>query len=416
VEIERETKSLILLYFIPSAHTDSTMDVAYKQHATRRHNRSATNLNHLTLAPLTSKLPLTDPEDLPDFVASPAQYNVSYLQGKSAPATPRLLAGSPARGNSRTRSHAISTDTLPKSKSASHLAGIGGAGHQRHQHRHSGAMTPTSARRRKDEHWSVQMRAEDRSDSDWMLRAGALISIETRESKGQAWLVSRQSSTSLTGLRDPDEEALEREAARERELASRRSSRRGSLANNALDDLLVTTASPTSHLGSRSHSRRGSRTVLPRTPLDQQRHHDDGGYFVAEHVSDEYLQGPDFVSLDEKLEAIEIDTSEADEATVRRLVKRENINMGSWMGKLVGWSLFSVDEDEEESDEEDDVEGASSYDGEGDEGGHMSRSSSVRHFEGVTTVPEPRIPPPKEDEGGWQDAAWLLSVASKVLL
>lgn len=401
------------------------MDVAYKQHANqaRRMNRSATNLNHLTLAPLTSKLPLADPEELPDFTASPAQYNISYLQGKSAPATPRLLAGSPARGNSRTRrssTHATAADALPKSKSASHLAGIGaitpGGGHHHHHHgKSTGAVTPTSARRR-HEVWSSALRAEDRNDSDWMLRAGALISSEARESKGQAWLVSRQSSTSLTGLRDADDEAYERELARERELASRKGSRRGSLAAAAVEDMmLAATMSPASHLGSRSHSRRGSRTVAPRTPLDQHRHADDG-YFVAQHITDEYMQGPDFVSLDEKLEAIEIDTSEADEATVRRLVKRENVNMGTWMGSIMGWSLFAVDEDEEESDEEDDVEGASSYDGEGDEGGRISRSPSVRHFEGVTAIPEPQIPPPKENEGGWQDAAWLLSVASKVLL
>ncbi len=44
------------------------------------------------------------------------------------------------------------------------------------------------------------------------------------------------------------------------------------------------------------------------------------------------------------------------------------------------------------------------------------RRSSVRQFEGVTTLVEERMPPPKADEGAWQDAAWLLSVASKVLL
>ncbi|KAK7948230.1 uncharacterized protein PG986_009116 [Apiospora aurea] len=379
------------------------MDVAYKQHASqaRRKNRSSTNLNHLTLAPLTSKMPILDhdalPDDLPDFVASPLHYNPSYLQGKSAPTTPRLLARSPARTGSRSRRsslHATQTDALPKSKSTTHLV----AGKQ------SGALSPT-AKRRKDEHG---LSTHDRKDSDWLLRAGALISTETRESKGQAWLTARISSTSLTGLRDTEEEAYKRELAREKELASRRGSRRGSITGP--EDMLLLT-SPNSRLGSRSHSRVDSRTLL-RTPLDRQQHED--GYFVQhEFASAEHVQGPDFVSLDEKLEAIEVDTTRADEATVRRLVKRGSAGMGSWMGNLIGFSLFSVEENDEESDDPDD----DLSDAEEDKS-QLGRSPSAGHLEDLSAASKPRIPPPKADEGatGWQDAAWLLSVASKVLL
>ncbi|KAK6825204.1 hypothetical protein PG990_003452 [Apiospora arundinis] len=381
------------------------MDVAYKQHANqaRRKNRSSTNLNHLTLAPLTSKMPLLDhdalPDDLPDFVASPLHYNPSYLQGKSAPTTPRLLARSPARTGSRSRRssiHASQADALPKSKSTTHLAGG----------RQPGALSPTAKRRNKDE---TGLSTQDRKDSDWLLRAGALISTETRESKGQAWLTARISSTSLTGMRDTEEEAYKRELAREKELASRRGSRRGSF--TAPEDALLSLTSPNSRLGSRSHSRVGSKSML-RTPLDRQQQ--DEGYFVHhEFTTAEYVQGPDFVSLDEKLEAIEVDTTRADEATVRRLVKRGSAGMGSWMGNLIGFSLFSVEENDEESDDaEDDVS-----DAEEDES-QLGRSPSAGHLEDLSAASEPRIPPPKADDGAtsWQDAAWLLSVASKVLL
>lgn len=227
-----------------------------------------------------------------------------------------------------------------------------------------------------------------------MLRTGALISSETRESKGQAWLVSRASSTSLTGVRDVEEEAYERELARERELASRRSSRRGSMAS-AEEDLFP----QGSRYGSRSQSRVGSRSHL-RTPIER---HSQEGYFGQDPAGEEFMQGPDFVSLDEKLEAFEIDTSQSDEAAVRRLVNRESGGMSSWM-----WSLFSVEENDEESDN-------AESDGE-TEGSHVPRSASTVDFERVSSVPEERIPPPKPDEGGWQDAAWLLTVASKVLL
>lgn len=272
---------------------------------------------------------------------------------------------------------------LPKSKSTTHLANSNarraGLGALSPLPRHHGSST------------------KERSDSDWMLRAGALISSEMRESKGQAWLASRASSTSLAGVRDPEEEAYERELARERELASRRSSRRGSMAS-AEDDVY----SQGSRYGSRSHSRVGSRSRL-RTPGERLLHED---YFNQDGSGEEFIQGPDFVSLDEKLEAFEIDTCQSDEAAVRKLVSRKNAGVGSWM-----WSLFSVEENDEESDTAD----GDISDGE-TEGSHLPRSASTVDFDRVSNAPEEQIPPPKSNEGGWQDAAWLLTVASKVLL
>ncbi|KAI3327908.1 hypothetical protein HD806DRAFT_519824 [Xylariaceae sp. AK1471] len=368
------------------------MDVAYKQHAShaRRKNRSATNLNHLSLAPLTNRMPLTDAEQLPEFIAPPLHHNPSYLQGKSAPTTPRLLQSpSQTRSNSphQRRSsihnaHGAAT-ALAKSKSTTHL--------QVHRgNRHGiGGLSPLP-RRRHDE--------DSRRDSDWMLRTGALLSSEARESKGQAWLASRASSTSLTGMRDADEEAYERELAREKELASRRNSRRGSAVGFEED---IVSPGSRSRYGSRSHSRVGSRSHM-RTPLERVA---QDGYFSQE-LTEENIPGPDFVGLDEKLEAIEVDTSQADEATIRRLVVRRSSGVGGWM-----WSLFAVEENDEDSDTADgdltDVETES----------QLPRSASTIDFEGFSSIPESQIPPPKGEEStGWQDAAWLLSVASKVLL
>ncbi|KAI2468253.1 hypothetical protein F4781DRAFT_275594 [Annulohypoxylon bovei var. microspora] len=367
------------------------MDVAYKQHANqaRRKNRSTTNLQHLSLAPLTSRFPLTDPEELPDFGAASFQHNSSYLQGKSAPTTPRLLqspshtrANSPSRR--RSSAHDILETKIPKSKSTTHLAASNA------KRAGLGTFSPLP-------HHHGSSEARERGDSDWMLRTGALISSETRESKGQAWLISRASSTSLTGVRDADEEAYERELAREKEITSRRGSRRGSVAS-ADDDPF----SPNSRYGSRSQSRTGSRSHL-RTPVERHAH---DGYFSQEAPAGESIPGPDFVSLDEKLEAFEVDTSKLDEAVVRKLVNRKSGGMSSWM-----WSLFSVEENDEESDNAD----GETSDGE-TEGSHLPRSASTADFERILNLPEERMPPPKSDEGGWQDAAWLLSVASKVLL
>lgn len=396
----------------------ANMDVAYTKHSNeaRRKNRSQTNLNHLSLAPLTSKLPLPDHDELPDFT-SVQHYNPSYLQGKSAPATPRLLSSrSPARTrtNSPTRRSSSvhgaagrSSTQLPKSKSASHLHGLHG-------------LTPTAARRHHHGHAAAD--ARDKSDSDWLLHAGAFISTEAREGKGQAWLISRASTTSLTGARDVEEEAYERELARERELASRRGSRRGSF--NGDDD-----AGGILTPNHRSHSRVHHRPKTPlRTPLrtpmrSSALEHQGGGerdYFTPHSPAegeDEEVLGPDFVSLDEKLEAIEGGGDNglaADEAAVRRLLKGDRAGAGSWMGSLLGWSLFSVEEnDEEEESSSDD----NADDGETTDGSYLSRSTSTKSFHDITAnVSRERIAPPKADEGGWHDAAWLLSVASKVLL
>lgn len=162
-----------------------------------------------------------------------------------------------------------------------------------------------------------------------------------------------------------------------------------------------------------------------------------GGYFamtspapIDEDVDNDssLYAGPDFVNLDEKLEAAGPDGEDAlddideDEAAVRRLVKRGNGGVGAWFGNLVGVQLFSVEEDEEEDDDEDEDEAD-----ETEEEGELSSASSVAsrvtrraRFADIPTTSlvnlDERMPPPKPDEGGWHDAAWLLSVASKVLL
>lgn len=410
------------------------MDAAYKQHssAARRKNRSSTNLNHLSLAPLTSKMPLTDPDDLPD-AAVVQYYNPSYLQGKSAPTTPRLLSRSAAHTRSNSPRRAVSSTgsahhgtgdsvSLTKSKSASHLYQHPSKSSKRGKSA-SGTATPGGRRRKAgltDDISDSGNRGMDRTDSDWLLRASALIGNETREFKGQSWLVSRASNTSLTGVRDAEEEMYERELARERELASRQGSRRGSFTLPGMDEDLV---SPTSRYGSRSHSRIGSRSALAKTPLrtplrtpHHERHIDSSSEYFAQNFAaaggDEYGAGPDFVGLDEKLEAaMHRETEELDEETVRRLVKRDSGAKASWMGNLIGWSLFSVEENEEESSDEEDDD---LTDGESE--GVLGRSASGRSLDQGALAKGSGIPPPKADEGGWQDAAWLLSVASKVLL
>ena len=376
------------------------MDISYNPHAerARRKNRSSTNVNHLTLAPLTTKIPFNDDDAAATILEStshqiPVQRS-TYLQGKSAPTTPRLLSHSPAGPRSRSHHRTPSAPGGPvsKSKSTSHISGPNG--------RKNGTSTPK--RRGKDE----ALDPRGRSDSDWLLRTGALMSTEAREFKGQAWLVSRQSSTSLAAMQDDDEEALEKELALERELASRRASRRGSSAL-ADDDASGNGSRLASRFASRANSRSHSLAEFRNSLLSPMGESDDS-YFPP-HESG--ISGPDFVNLDEKLEELERDTSQDDEAAVRWLMRYGQAGRDSWIGSMLGWSLFSVDEYDEDSD--DDGEDESIEDAASQATGRSGWSS--RHFEGISNVPDEKMPAPRKDEGAWGDAAWLLSVASKVM-
>ncbi|ROT43727.1 hypothetical protein SODALDRAFT_375867 [Sodiomyces alkalinus F11] len=379
----------------------ATMDEAYKQHHSRRKNRSSTSLNHLTLAPLTPKLPFSDDAE---FSYVPPVRSTSYIQGKSAPTTPSILARPPtfpstSRSRSRSSRRASITDAqLPKSKSACHLAVA--------DHHHdasssstrrkavSGATTPT--RRARNDGNGIP-----RDDDDWLLRAGIVLSAEAREYKGQMWLTSRESSTSLVALRDDeaDEAVLERELARDRDLMTRRSS--------VVDLVEGVVDGGRSTRGSRHGSRPASRVASRgRGMVSLEGQSLDEAYFDRDQaLGDEYDQGPDFVNPEDRLEAMGQDPDKDDEATVRKLVKAEGAGRSLWFGL----SLFSVEENPEDSDTSDDDDA----EGEVDERRDAWTSTSSRHFEGVTNSPKELIPPPDPNQGGWHDAAWLLSVACK---
>lgn len=293
---------------------------------------------------------------------------------------------------------------IPKSKSAINMSST---------RPKSGTTTPGGYRRatRNEEHLVVEEKyrptAGKDDTSDWAFRAGVLLSSDAREQKGQSWLLSRASSTSLERrgqAGDSDEdfhvEMFEKDRiARENMITSRQPSRRGSLA------FILDEESPlASRRGSELASRVASRTQLL-TPGDK----NAGDYFDHKALAEvESVPGPDFVNLDEKLEVIrtEMDTSHDDEAAVKKLVKWDHGQPYTWFGNILGFNLFSV----EENDEEDNDYGHST-DGEGEDG--QSQTPSDKAVGGVTALSEQRMSPPKGDRGGWQDATWLLNIASK---
>lgn len=165
---------------------------------------------------------------------------------------------------------------------------------------------------------------------------------------------------------------------------------------------------PGSRFASRANSRRGSRAVL--TPMAVER----DGYFDVSHLDKEGLVAePDFVDVDEEEEFEDKDGEEAriDEALVRSLARASSAGLTGWVERMLGWSLFAVDEDDEDPEVEsvdekiEDVELSS----------RLSRRHLLDGAEGGQTA---EVMPAlgDDDAGGWQDAAWLLSVATRVLL
>jgi hypothetical protein len=146
------------------------------------------------------------------------------------------------------------------------------------------------------------------------------------------------------------------------------------------------------------------------TPIDGR----SAGVWASEGYFDDVATGaePDFVEAE--------DEGAVDDEEVSRLAKQKGFGLGGIVDRLVGFSLFNVDEDGEESDEDRADETA-------EDAAKRRQAQLRRRREELANAasssanatgraePEAVRPPVQGDDGGWQDAAWLLSVASKVL-
>ena len=128
-------------------------------------------------------------------------------------------------------------------------------------------------------------------------------------------------------------------------------------------------------------------------------------------------EGPDFVDEDEVED--QEGEEEVDEGEMERLVWGR---VGGWVDWAVGWMDFRRDElDEEEG------EGADA-DGEGQDGnrngtrrkqkGRKNEGKGSKEVEGRREVATKKVAeeiPPIHGEGGWDDARWLINVATKLV-
>ncbi|KAK5171053.1 uncharacterized protein LTR77_004197 [Saxophila tyrrhenica] len=401
--------------------------------------RSSTNLSNLRLAPLSSQYtPKTKDvrfgtEDAGD---GPFQRShSSYLQGKSAPASPGILS----RSSSRRQIHGLSRRSsiydhepaeamnfeyssmvrdnvgaanlkvkggrMPKAKSEAALLG--------HRNR-EGTLSPRENRVR---HHSRQntgtsgsrtpqaVRRPNRPQDDWIIRTGAAGNAIVQESKGQSWQSKLPSSTSLGHLQDSTDED---EDDGYEELAALSASTTGlQLADDELSPVQTRSGVWGSRYGSRNGSRltsrrgsfTGSRTPLaPFTTLGQ-----------AEITSEDFpatAVEPDFVDAEED--------SEGQDETAGG--EGKSYGLGGVVDRIMNFNLFKVEEGYENTD---------------DEGGHASETDAEA---AQRMVEESRRRKAEKDkllnrsgaeggeqgaapaDDGWSDAAWLLSVASRFVL
>ncbi|KAF8421935.1 hypothetical protein EV426DRAFT_535649 [Tirmania nivea] len=248
----------------------------------------------------------------------PKLRNGSYIQHTSAPTTPGILSPTPS---TYFTPHESYISDLPKSKSTTQLYG--------------------------DSHAS----------NVWMHRTGAALSSESREFKGQSWLVSRASSTSLVDDNWAGEDSDDWQARRER---------------------------------SRSRTDAGSRTGSGSRAVSR------------DHLGQGY-------ALEDESEEVEFEEETDDE---EYLYREKGYGLGMWVDRIIGWSLFSVDEDEDEEEYQKDPYG---------EGRKRKKQPTqpqplpkVIPVVNTTVVTPASTHQPEEDES-WGDPSWMFSIATQVL-
>jgi hypothetical protein len=463
---------------------EANNDTAASSLPRTRSRRSVPHLDKLSIAPLSStEYPLDaaaySPVEGGSGIATPS--HASYIQGRSAPTTPGILSLS--QSHSRHRRHQsskqgyrsdvnsyfpsespnsasgeegsdnassftaaeLSTTTtnfnIPKAKSSSAL--LPGS-----RNRHSilkglQPLTPHPTSKHTVLHKNISANPSSSIISaEWLHRAGLAIASETRDAKGQSWLISRASSTSLTGLSLPVEYQSDDtsgtptaagglKASKSENTIHNNFSRPSSSLGLAFADDERSLSPYLSRAGSRTvsvrNSRRGSRVEMHsgrKTPSDA--YYDVGDIVALQVGGHANTMGPDFVNGDEEDEYA---TAEVDEEEVAMLARERGFGLGGWVDRLVGWTLFKVEEDENGSETEGDAEEdrlQMETVTDEDRGEHEEETKRRRRkAEDADIIESSRVmkehgihidAPEEEGDGGWKDAAWLLSVASKVLL
>ncbi|PGH03783.1 hypothetical protein AJ79_07259 [Helicocarpus griseus UAMH5409] len=429
-----------------------------------RSRRSHTSLQHISLAPLTSRFPLDD-DDGPDFDIShshhddsdfPRRYTynphpatTSYLASSSVPTTPPILSDS--RNTSYTN--------LPKRKTMSNLTQIGDL----NLNQINPGSRPHHRRAKSYTHQPKLSNTSERQDSEWLLRAGLALSSSAREEKGQSWLVKRDSSTSLVSDANPDNEHKRRSHHSHHSYSRRQ---RSGLSTPAVLSRRPSSSHPASRFGSRIDL---SMTAAGPAVHDQETGVSDDAVGLVPDFVDENLRNEmasisswsfghantpsqrasrvvddrTFGTPSRRSSAFDASFSESisefsdsetdsedevDEDEMQRLTRQRGLGLGSWVDRLVEWTLFSVEEEVPAAVAEparhhrhvgdihhqsQAVELENNSNQEEEESETESDRTPVRDEEDIPTVLSIEGP---GEQGGWSDVGWFLRVAKSVAI
>ena len=363
--------------------------------------RSHASLRHLTLSPLTLSYPLLPTSPSPPLHTSTSY---SYLASPTYPSKPTILS----RSSSRTSLRSNHAGPQPINTSKSSPSFTKKPPRPAHHKRASANAIPTSAFLSTSTLTSPTRRADD-EESSWLLRTASTLQTQRMEEKGQAWLATRNSSTSLTkidvdGLSDDESSPFASAYSRPR---SPEWPETPSFARSRVQ----------SRHASRIQSRAGSGARLRDDVL---RALTKGGQDATQDkVGDGgEIMGPDFIdpAVFEDEEVIE--GEEIDESEMKRII------MGrarGWVDWAVGWMDLRNEEEEGEGsgdDIDEEIQANATHAGNIDGEGQREPKSS-RNNEGVEYLEEAGIfgPPPRDEGAGvLADARWLLNVASKLIV
>lgn len=386
-----------------------------------RSRRSYPSLNQISLTPLTPRYPIDDDEDDGNQEAESQGY---YSARSESPDRPHS-----AHGHTPTRSSYLSSFSVPgspgvlsQSRSGSRTRHGRSKSSSRSQDAKDGRRTPTPRSRHQTSN-STGGGGSGRPDQEWMLRTGIALASSTREEKGQSWLVKRESSTSLAS--EANYETTHAHAPSGPRNTSQKS-RSG----------VSTPSGATSRRGSRSHapSRRSSRPDLTMSGLEMTPHTrvatpaGEVRDFIPDAVDERIRAEMDLMQQDLDEYASETDdesfdsADEIDEKELQRLTRERGFGLGSWLDRMVEWTLFGVDEWPSSSDGGVDhhhapVPNQTATSSPGEESVHNDLveddNDSVSDKENEPVTAAVKTP---GGNGGWEDARWLLHVIKRAIL
>lgn len=421
------------------------------------------------MAPLSSRFPLDDDTEDENFDFSvnqdragidpeqstyqPHTMTRSYLSSISVPATPSLLSQS--RNESQTNFARKKKDSQGLLMSESRLYALDVAGPLHHQqlrhHKRSKSYNPRSRKVVPSGTSTPRI-----PDDEWILRTGLALASSTREEKGQSWLVKRESSTSLVSRNEDGQKTHSRGRP---EFQGRRSgistplaqSRRGSHSHAASKrssrvDLAMTPSHPTGQslqsgvITPRSKDIPGlvpdflDESIREELAILQTRLPEDGDTASCENGQTSTLPLTYREYYDPGSSEDDSEDEEISEVEVHRLTRERGFGLGSWIDRLVEWTIFGP---EDESVQPPIINSSyrpgqrATFNTDGNAQGaaepgpidqlKTSSDSGIENNDGSDTDTEILLTAmkmvPADAEGGWiNDVRWLLRAAGNAVL